>query len=484
MRRSRSVVYPIAILFALLTAVVTANPAAQIDSPVQDLRSPKPLAFVEPMSDGPVYVVPVHGMIDNMLARYIDRALSEAEAENASLVVFHVDTFGGLVAAADLIRQRLLNATVPTVAFIDKNAASAGALISYSADRIVMVPGSSIGAATVVDGVQGEAAPDKYQSYMRGLMRSTAEARDRDPRIAEAMVDERLDIEGVSPAGQVLTLSYREALDLGVADAILPNKAEVIEAFGVGQAEIVDHRATRAERVLRFFGSPMVQSILILMMLGGLYFELQTPGVGFAGAMAFIGAAAFFAPHYMLGLVDSWEVVLFMMGVALILAEVFILPGFGIAGISGAIMVIFALGASMVGNVGFQFPTGPAVSSAIATMAVTLVLLVALIFSLSRYLPQSERFHALVLAPELTSATGYTSADTVDTLLGSTGRTLTPLRPSGTAAFGDDRVDVIAVGEYIPAGAPVRVTSVRGSRVEVRTYEPVTDEPAGTQSVS
>jgi membrane-bound serine protease (ClpP class) len=482
MRRPRTFAVPLALVLALAAVVVTADPVAQLATPSEQLRTPKPLAFAEPLSEGPVYIVPVHGMIDNMLARYIDRALSEAEAADASLVVLHVDTFGGLVAAADLIRKRLLNATVPTVAFVDKNAASAGALISYSADRIVMVPGSSIGAATVVDGVEGEAAPDKYQSYMRGLMRATAEARERDPRIAEAMVDQNLEIEGVSPAGQVLTLSYREALDLGVADAILASQTEVIEAFGQSRAEIVTHRETRTERVLRFFGSPMVQSILILMMLGGLYFELQTPGVGFAGTMAAIGAAAFFAPHYMLGLVDSWEFVLFIMGVGLILAEVFVLPGFGVAGISGAILVVFALGASMIGNVGFQFPSGPAVSSAIGTMAVTLVLLVALIFSLSRYLPHSERFNALVLAPDLSSATGYTSAETVDSLVGSVGQTLTPLRPSGTAIIGDERVDVIAASEYIPAGAPVRVTRVRGSRVEVRTYEPVADDALKSSS--
>jgi membrane-bound serine protease (ClpP class) len=170
------------------------------------------------------------------------------------------------------------------------------------------------------------------------------------------------------------------------------------------------------------------------------------------------------------------------MGVGLILAEVFVLPGFGVAGISGAILVVFALGASMIGNVGFQFPSGPAVSSAIGTMAVTLVLLVALIFSLSRYLPHSERFNALVLAPDLSSATGYTSAETVDSLVGSVGQTLTPLRPSGTAIIGDERVDVIAASEYIPAGAPVRVTRVRGSRVEVRTYEPVADDALKSSS--
>lgn len=467
---------------ALLLLAASAQAQETEVDPVADLRSPKPLVFEEPYSEGPVYVVPVHGTIDNMLWRYIDRALSEAEAADASMVLLDVDTFGGLVEAADNIRKRLLNATVPTVAFIDKNAASAGALISYAANRIVMVPGSSIGAATVVDGVEGQAAPDKYQSYMRGLMRSTAEARDRDPRIAEAMVDENLEVEGVSPAGQVLTLSATEAHSLGVADAVLPNQEVVLREFERATAQIVAHRETRTERVLRFFGSPVIQSILMLMMLGGLYFELQTPGVGFAGLAAAIGAAAFFAPHYVLGLVDSWELVLFMIGTALIVAEIFIIPGFGVAGISGLILVVFSLGASLIGNIGFQFPADGAISSAIATMAVTLVLLVILIFSLSRYLPQSERFSQLVLTPELGSAIGYTSSDSIDELVGKLGRTVTPLRPSGTAEIDEERIDVIATGQYIPAGASIRVTNVRGSRVEVKLFEPVTDDLPPTPS--
>ncbi len=249
----------------------------------------------------------------------------------------------------------------------------------------------------------------------------------------------------------------------------------VLQEFDRATAQVVEHRSTRAERVLRFFGTPFIQSILVLMMLGGLYFELQTPGMGFAGAAAAVGAAVFFAPHYMLGLVESWEIVLFVIGVVLIAAEVFIIPGFGIAGISGLVLVVFSLGAAMIGNVGFAFPTDGAISSAIATMAITMVLLVVLIFSLGRYLPQSQRFNHLVLTPDLSSATGYTSADSDDALTGSIGTTVTPLRPSGTVEIGDDRIDVISMAGYIPAGATVSVTKVRGSRVEVRLYQPAED---------
>ena len=465
-------------LAAFLLLLAGALPvAAQPQTSEEADRTPKPMAFDAPYQDGPVYVVPVEGMIDKALANYIDRALEDADAANAALVVFDIDTFGGLVDAADQIRKAILNAPMPTVAFIDKNAASAGALISYAADRIVMVPGASIGAATVVQGGTGEAAPDKYQSYMRGLMRATAEANGRDPRIAEAMVDENLDVEGVSEEGQVLTLSSEEANRLGVADAVIGDLDTLLAELDVQALEIVEHRATGAEQVLRFFGSPILQSILMLMMLGGLYFELQTPGVGFAGAMAAIGATLFFAPNYLLGFVESWEIVLFGIGVLLLLAEIFVIPGFGVAGIGGLLLVVFSLGAALIGNVGLDFPSGGAISSAIGTMAITLVLLVVLLFSLGRYLPSSGRLDQLVLAPDLSSATGYTSADTVQELLGQSGTALTPLRPAGAALIEGERVDVVTAGEFIPSGTAVRVTRVRGSRVEVREAKALSPEP-------
>jgi len=412
--------------------------------------------------------VPVEGLIDNALARYIDRAVSDAEAGGASLIVFDIDTFGGLVDAADAIRKRILDAKPATVAFVNKNAASAGALISYACDFIVMVPGASIGAATVVEGVGGEAAPDKYQSYMRGLMRATAEANGRDPRIAEAMVDQTIEIDGISEAGKVLTLSTSEAVALKVSDFSAESLDDLYERIGVDQQALVNHRASRAEKVLRFFASPVVQSLLMLMMLGGLYFELQTPGVGFPGLMAAIGAAAFFAPHYMLGLVESWEIIAFVVGVILIVLEIFVIPGFGIAGVSGVVLVIGSLLAGLVGNVGLDFPSGEAVSSAITTLAATLILFVLMLFSLSRYIPRSQRFSQLILTPELASSSGYTAAETRDDLVGLEGVTLTPLRPSGTVEIAGDRYDVTSVTDYVPAGATVVVRSVRGGRIEVR----------------
>lgn len=462
-RRFASTLVPAGLLFGL------ALPAPG-QSQQADLASPGAL-FETPLPDGAVYIVPIQGPIDNVLARYVSRATRDAGAAGASLIIFDVDTFGGLVDAADKIRKTILDVEPVTVAFIDKNAASAGALISYASDRIAMVPGASIGAATVVEGGSGDAAPDKYQSYMRGLMRTTAEANGRDPRIAEAMVDESLEVEGVSEAGSVLTLSSEEALRLGVADAILSDMDAVVEQAGLAPTASVAHRTSAIERALRFLSSPVLQSLLMLMMMGGLYFELQTPGVGFPGTIAAVGAAMFFAPHYMIGLVQSWEIVLFGVGVLLLLAEIFVIPGFGVAGIGGLALVAGSLFAALIGNVGLAFPPFAALAPAVGTMAVTLILLIVLMFSLSKYLPKSGRFGHLVLAPELASASGYVSSDALDELMGKKGVAVTPLRPAGTADIGGERIDVVTRGEFVTPGVPVEIIQVRGSRVVVRPSE-------------
>ena len=451
----------LAAALGLLAAVASAPVAV-----AQPASAPAALALDEPLGSGPVYRVTIDGMIDNALAAYVERALDDAEAEGAALVVFRIDTFGGLLDAADTIRKAILAAEVPTVAVIDRNAASAGALIAYANDKIVFVPGASMGAATAVNQT-GEYAPEKIQSYTRGLMRATAEATGRDPRIAEAMVDERIAVPGVVDEGTLLTVSSDEALRLGIADAVLPSVEATVEALAGDRPEIA-HAATRAERVLRFLGSPVMASLLMMMMLGGLYFEIQTPGVGFAGAIALVGAALFFAPHYLLGLVQSWEIALFVVGVGLLLVEVFVTPGFGVFGIAGLVATLGALVVALLPNVGFQFPSDAEVARATATLAGALVLTALLAVSLGRYLPRSERLGRLVLASEMTAAAGYTSAETAADLVGQRGVTLTGLRPSGTAEVGGLRVDVVSEGPFVAPGSSVEVVSARGARVVVR----------------
>ncbi len=430
------------------------------------------LSFDQPLGAGTVYDVPLNGTVDAALARYVDRALDEAEADDAALVVLRIDTFGGLLDAADQIRKRVLKSSVPTLAFVEGNALSAGALIAYAADKIVLAPGATMGAATVVQGATGEAAPDKYQSAMRAMMRTTAEENGRDPAIAEAMVDETIDLPGISPQGEVLTLSAVEAERLGVADAVLSSLDSVLLSAGVTEQLRVAHDTSPMERTLRFFGAPVVQSILMLMMMGGLYAELQSPGLGFPGAISLLGALLFFAPHYAMGLAASWEIALFIVGIILIALEVFVIPGFGVAGITGGLLAIGSLGAMLVGNVGFGFPVG-SFRDASEVMAVTMVLFACVVAAALHYLPRTARFGHLILADQSPSPEPIGSERTSVPTIGVTGTTITPLRPSGMASLLDQRVDVVAQGVFVDSGVAVRVVEVEGSRIVVAPIAPV-----------
>jgi membrane-bound serine protease (ClpP class) len=267
--------------------------------------------------------------------------------------------------------------------------------------------------------------------------------------------------------GQLLTLSTSEAVELGIANGSFRTLEDVLEYMGWEDKELLDFQEFWAETVLRFLANPVISSMLMLMMLGGLYFELQSPGVGFPGIVSGIGAMLFFAPLYIMGLAQSWEIILFFIGVLLILVEVFVVPGFGVTGILGLTLVIFSMAASLIGNVGLSFPPLHQISQAIWTMAITLMLGIGLVASMVRYLPENKMFNKLVLLDQTDRGHGYISSDSKDDLLGLEGVALTPLRPSGTVLIEDRRVDVVSVGDFIEKGAHVKVVDTSGSRVMV-----------------
>jgi len=414
-----------------------------------------------------VYVLEIEEMIDNGLATYTQRGVEVATKNKAAGLLIHLDTFGGLVDAADKIRKLLLDAPMPVVVFIDKNAASAGALISLAADSIYMAPGSSIGAATVVEGGSGKKASEKMQSYMRGLMRSTAEANGRNPMLAEAMVDESIEIENIISGDKLLTLSDTEAVKYKMANATVSSLDEALERAGWSGFEQVHISQQWEESLLRFLSNPIISSILMLMMMGGLYFELQSPGFGFGGIASAVAALAFFSPLYIMGLAESWEIVLFFIGVVLIVVEIFFIPGFGIPGILGTMLLIFSLGATLIGNIGLDFPSIEAISEAIWTLSITLILGVVMMYSLSKYLPANPYFNRLVLDTSSERDLGYVSATPAHKLVGTTGTAITALRPSGVVKVKGKRLDVVSDGGFIDAGEQVRVESAASNRVVV-----------------
>lgn len=289
-----------------------------------------------------VYIAYIEGDIDLGLAPYVSRVVAEAEKDNAEAIIFKINTFGGRVDAATQIKDAIINTDLLTIAFINNRAISAGALIALSCKKIVMVPGSLIGAATVVD-QQGEKVGEKYQSYMRSEMRSTAEKNGRRVDIAEGMVDERVVVPGIDDSTKLITLTSTEALKYGFADTLLKDYDEIFAYFKLGKAEKVFQKSNWAEDVVRFLNNGIVSSILIMIGIFGLMAEIKSPGWGLPGTAALIALALFFGSSYILQLASVIEILMFVAGLVLLLLEIFVIPGFGVAGISGIILIIASL---------------------------------------------------------------------------------------------------------------------------------------------
>ena len=408
-------------------------------------------------------VVPVENVIDGGLAAFIERIVTEAENEQAEGIIFHIDTPGGRIDSAVDIKDTILNAHVPTVAFIDKNAISAGALISLACDSIYMSTGASIGAATAVD-LQGQKASEKIISYFRAQMRATAEANGRRPDIAEAMVDEELAIEGVIAKGMLLTLTYTEALKFGISDGTVETIDEVLGILGRKGAPVVRAEPNWAENVVRFLTHPIVSSLLMSIGFLGLIIELKTPGWGIGGTVALIALALFFGSHYIVRLAGAGELLLFTAGIVLLILELFVLPGFGIAGVSGIGLILVSLYLSLVGRI----PLVDDFTRAAYTLGLAFVIGVAGIVILLRVLPRTPLYKKLILATVENTKQGFTSAETFADIVGAHGIALSDLHPAGKAEINGRRLDVVTEGGFIEKETPVVVTEVHGSKIVVR----------------
>lgn len=427
-----------------------------------------------------ILIMDIRSEIDARMNRYVDLALQRADEINAHLVIINMDTYGGALHDADDIRTRILEYEKPVYVFINKDAASAGALISIATDSIYMAPGASIGAATVVEGSTGEAAPDKYQSYMRSIMRSTAEATGRDPRIAEAMVDETLEVDTISPAGQVITFSTTEAIRYGYCTARVSSIEEILERSNIENYDIIHFELGTAEKIISFFLNPFISGLLILIMVGGLYFELQTPGVGFPLLASFVALVLYLTPHYMNGLAENWEIAVFFIGVALIALEVFVIPGFGIAGIGGLGFTVGSLVLIMLNNNAFDFffvdfsDVMRAVFTALAGMLGGILLM----FFGGVRLTDTAAFKRIALETRQISSEGYISKPKTEnkSFIGEEGTSFTVLRPSGKVLIEDELYDAYTRGDYIAKGEKVVVVSDEGSSLRVKLAKDVKAE--------
>lgn len=411
-----------------------------------------------------VYRVPVEGVVELGLAPFIERSIQEAEAAGAAALVLDMETPGGRVDAAQRIANALEDAPLPVYAFVNRRAYSAGALIALATDRIYMRPGSVIGAATPVDGA-GEKAPEKIVSAMRSEMRALAEQRGLDPRIAEAMVDEEIEVEGVVARGQLLTLTTEEATRLGYAVAVEDWDA-MLASIRAEDARTVAMDENWAENLVRFFTNPIVAPFLLSIGFLGLIVEIKTAGFGLAGGAGLLALSLFFGAHMIVGLAGWEEVILLVIGLVLILVEIVIVPGFGLFGIGGALAVLASIYLSLVG----QLSTAVDYSQAALVLSVAGIVMLVGAWSIIRTLPRNARLakSGVLLSDELDRAGGYLSAAVRKELVGAAGVAATDLRPAGAGLFGEERLDVVAEAGYIPAGTQIRIVSSEGYRLVVR----------------
>ena len=433
-----------------------------------------------------VYTFPINGDIMPAQQRLVSKCLTEAREQHADLVVIRMNTYGGFVNVADSIRTMILNYPTPIWVYIDNQAASAGALIALAADRIYMHPGGSIGAASVVD-QNGQPMPDKFQSFMRATMRATAESHGqvieriengdtirrwwRDPQTAEAMVGRTV---ADSTTVNVLTFTASEAVKNHFSEGTASSLEETLAQGGVETYTLTEYRPTTLDRLLAWLMNPVVQGIFVMMIVGGIYFELQSPGIGFALVVAILGAVLYFAPLYLEGVAQNWELILFIIGLGLLAVEIFVLPGFGIAGVAGIVAVILGLSFAAIDNDLLRhLPTGEITVGWI--LQPILIVIIATTAALIGGLLLSKRFltgttplqRKVVLTAEMAPEQGYVSHPQVASeLIGKTAEVAAVLRPSGRVIIDGIYYDAIAEeGQFIPRGKQVIITRFEGGVV-------------------
>ena len=402
--------------------------------------------------------------IDPSAQRLVVLGLEKAAEADADYVLLDLDTYGGAVDAADSIRSAILRYDRPVIAFVNMQAASAGALISIACDSIYMKTGSSIGAATVVD-QSGAVMPDKYQSFMRGMMRSTATATGRDPKIAESMVS----------ADSVLSLTPHEAIEVGYCEGICESAEEVARLVSGEKGytmKNMDDDMTFVDWMIQFLLNPVLQSIFMMMIIGGIFVEIRTPGIGLPLITAIVGAVLYFAPAYMGHLAEHWEILLFVIGLVLVAVEIFVIPGFGVCGIAGIILIIASLALAMVDNGVFREWDGSMnLQPLIKPLAIVVTSFAAAIGGsmwLVSKLFASRSFDYIALRQEMKKDEGFTGVVSgLEGLVGHTVTVFSDMRPGGKVQSEDGRIHeaTLKFGGFAAKGTRLKVMSTEQGRL-------------------
>lgn len=408
-----------------------------------------------------VYVIPVAQPIESGLQQFLERAFREAEEAKASYIVLEMNTPGGRLDNALEIGKLIRESPVPTVAYVLGEAASAGSYLSLCADRIVMAPGSMIGAAAIVDASGKPVESAKTIAAWASIMRSAAEKNNRDGNIAVGMVDanavvEMKAIQQTKEKGQIISLSAKEALAVGYADKLVNSLDEAIAFTGVQDYIVQRVELTFMERLAEWLTNPVVSTILLFIGIAGVAIELIVPGFGVPGIVGVIGFGLYFFGNFVAGFAEKESLVLFVLGLILLVCELFV-PSFGILGILGS-------GALIAGVVMAAFNT----SSALISLGIAFAAALIVVIIVAKIFQRRGIWNRFILKDQLTTEQGYVSAETKESLLHKQGISLTPLRPSGSVIIDGERIDVVTEGSFIAANRQVIVSKIDGTRVIVQ----------------
>ena len=425
-----------------------------------------------------VYRVPIQGVIDLGLPTFIERVIQEAENDQVEVIIFDIDTFGGRVDAATQIKDAILDSDVPTVAFINRRAISAGALISLSCETIYMTGGGTIGAATAVD-MSGNKASEKVISYMREEMASTAESRDRNTVIAKCMVDEELsfthvvidgdsvevtDLEG-RKEGKLITLTTEQALMFKMADGTAENMDELLVSLELSEATVISFSENWSENLVRFLTNPVVASLLTTFGFLGILFELQSPGWGIPGTFGAVCLALSLGASAIVRLATMSDLLIVMVGLVLLVVEAFLIPGFGIAGVAGIGVILWGLYLLLLPDV----PVSEEVyHSALTGLTIGIIGGIIALVLLFRMVTKTKFWTKLTSPGVESQDEGYSTSIGLEDMVGKIGVATSDLRPSGWALLGDRKIFVVTEGEFVDKDQSIKILSVDGNRVVVR----------------
>lgn len=451
----------LAVLVFLLALVPAFPTSAQEAAPG---TVPAPVTGLTP-AVGLVLVVPIHGEIDTGLSFFLQRMIRRAEREQARALVLEINSNGGLVTAAQEMKDALLRARVPTVAVVKGRALSAAALIAISCHRIYMEPGSEMGAATPIKllGTSVAAAEEKIVSAFRAEFESAAEARGRPRALAGAMVDKNHEpIPGLVTRGEILTLTTETALTHGYCDFIVDGIPAALRRMNVEAAPLETVTPTSGEQLARWLTSPNISVLLFTVGVWCIILEVFIFGWGLLGWVGLLCIAAFFGGHLFAYLAGLEALLLFLAGTLLLLLEAFVIPGFGVTGVLG----ILAMGFSVVLVFG-------GIYSALHAIAKFMGLSMVMTVVLYQLAPRLKLFDRFILKEALTTAEGFVAVDAApfQDLLHLEGLTLSPLRPSGFVRIGGQKYEVVSDGEFVERNQRVVVIAVEGTKIVVRPLE-------------